>query len=130
MTSPQPIGLDVVSPEDQRFFKTLGTRIAELRKAHHFTQQQLAELLGLSQQMIASYEVGRRRVPISMLPALATALAVSIDTLLGTGTGTSAAKRGPTPKLHQQIEQISQLPRAQQRFVTQMLDTVIAQASR
>ena len=117
-----------MSPEDQRFFKTLGTRVAELRKAQNFTQQQLAELLGLSQQMIASYEVGRRRVPISMLPALATALAVSINTLLGTGT--SAAKRGPTPKLHQQIAQISQLPLAQQRFVTQMLDTVIAQTSR
>jgi len=128
VTLPQPIGLDVVSPQDQRFFKALGVRIAELRKAQSFTQQQLAELLGLSQQMIASYEVGRRRVPISMLPALATALAVSIDTLLGTGS--SAVKRGPTPKLHQQIEQISQLPRAQQRFVTQMLDTVIAQASR
>ena len=128
MTPPQPIGLDVVSPEDQRFFKTLGTRVAELRKAQNFTQQQLAELLGLSQQMNASYEVGHRRVPISMLPALATALAVSIDRLLGTGT--SGAKRGPTPKLHQQIAQISQLPLAQQRFVTQMLDTVIAQTSR
>ena len=128
MTLPQPLGLDVVSPQDQRFFKALGGRIAELRKAQSFTQQQLAELLSLSQQMIASYEVGRRRVPISMLPALATALAVSIDTLLGTGS--SVAKRGPTPKLHQQIEQISQLPRAQQRFVTQILDTVIAQASR
>ena len=117
-----------MSPEEQRFFKTLSTRIAELRKAQNFTQQQLAELLGLSQQMIASSEVGRRWVPISMLPALATALAVSIDMLLRTGA--SAAKRGPTPKLHQQVERVSQLPRAQQRFVTQMLDTVIAQASR
>ena len=128
MTPPQPIGLNVVSPEDQRFFKTLGTRVAELRKAQNFTQQQLAELLGLSQQMIASYEVGHRRVPISVLPALATALAVSIDRLLGTGA--SGAKRAPTPKLHQRIAQISQLPLAQQRFVTQMLDTVIAETSR
>ena len=128
MSLPQPLGLDVVNPQGQRFFKALGVRIAELRKAQSFTQQQLAELLSLSQQMIASYEVGRRRVPISMLPALATALAVSIDTLLGTGS--SAVKRGPIPKLNQQIEQISQLPRAQQRFVTQILDTVIAQASR
>ena len=63
-----------------------------------------------------------------MLPALSTALAVSIDTLLDTGS--SAVKLGPTPKLHQKIEQITQLPRAQQRFVTQILDTVIAQASR
>jgi hypothetical protein len=39
-------------------------------------------------------------------------------------------KRGPAPKLQQQIERIQQLPRTQQRFVMQMLDTVIAQASR
>ena len=32
--------------------------------------------------------------------------------------------------MQQQIERIQQLPRTQQRFVMQMLDTVIAQASR
>ena len=48
MTLPQPLGLDVVSPRDQRFFKELGACIAELRKAQSFTQQQLAELLGMS----------------------------------------------------------------------------------
>ena len=40
------------------------------------------------------------------------------------------AKRGPTPKLQQQMEKISQLPRTKQRFVIEMLDTVLAQASR
>lgn len=62
--------------------------------------------------MVASYEVGRRRVPISMLPALATALVVTVDTLLGIGNG--AARRGATPKLHQQIERISHVPRPRQ----------------
>ncbi|WP_234422185.1 hypothetical protein [Sedimenticola thiotaurini] len=36
-------------------------------------------------------------------------------------------KRGPTPTLQRQIEQISQLPRAKQKFVMEMLDTVIQQ---
>lgn len=31
---------------------------------------QLAQELELTQQMIASYEVGRRRVPVSLLPAI------------------------------------------------------------
>jgi hypothetical protein len=30
---------------------------------------QLAEALEISQQMMASYEIGRRRIPVSMLPA-------------------------------------------------------------
>jgi len=40
------------------------------------------------------------------------------------------AKRGPAPKLQQQIERIQKLPKTQQRFVMQMLDTVLAQQSR
>jgi hypothetical protein len=39
----------------------------------------------------------------------------------------SAPKRGPASKLQQQLERISALPKAQQRFVMQMLDTVLQQ---
>jgi hypothetical protein len=37
------------------------------------------------------------------------------------------SRRGPTSKLQQQIDAISQLPKARQRFVSEMLDTVLAQ---
>jgi hypothetical protein len=43
---------------------------------------------------------------------------------------TSLARRGTVPKLQQQIERITQLPKPQQRFVMQMLDTVLAQQGR
>ena len=33
MSLPQPLGLDVVNPQGQRFFKALGARIAERPKA-------------------------------------------------------------------------------------------------
>ncbi len=38
-------------------------------------------------------------------------------------------KRGPAPKLQQQLERISKLPKPKQRFVMQMLDTILAQQS-
>lgn len=76
-----------------------------------------------------SFEKGFRRVPVSALPDLARTLHVSIEEIVGENTK-AQAKRGPAPKLQQQLEQIRQLPRAQQRFVEQMLETVIAQASR
>jgi len=63
------------------------------------------------------------------LPRLAQGLTVSVDALLGTGNGTTP-KRGPTPKLQQQLERLSRLPRAKQRFVSEMLETVLQQASR
>jgi hypothetical protein len=54
---------------------------------------------------------------------------VSIEELLGTAQ-TASKKRGPAPKLQQQIERIQRVPKAQQRFVMQKLDTVLQQADR
>ena len=63
------------------------------------------------------------------LPILARLLATSIDELLMGKEGKMAGgKRGPTPKLQQQIERVSLLPRAKQKFVMEMIDTVIQQA--
>ncbi|MEJ2612284.1 MAG: hypothetical protein P8179_20015 [Candidatus Thiodiazotropha sp.] len=38
---------------------------------------------------------------------------------------TNGKKRGPAPKLLKQVEQISLLPKSKQKFVMDMLDTVI-----
>ena len=119
----------VMTQDEKEYFKVLGSRIANLRKELGLTQVQLAETLGISQQMVASYEVGRRRIPVSMLPSLAQALKVQTDALLGNEPKVRS-KRGPTPKWQQQIEAIAQLPKAQQRFVAQILDTVLTQAQR
>jgi transcriptional regulator with XRE-family HTH domain len=86
---------------------------------------ELQALVGVTQQQIASFEVGRRRMPISTLPLLASALGVSIEALIGDQTKRS--KRGPTPKLQQQMERIAQLPRARQQFVMQVIESVLAQ---
>jgi transcriptional regulator with XRE-family HTH domain len=118
-----------ISTNERAFFERLGTRVAELRRTQNITQVEMAATLGVSQQTINSYEVGRRRIPVSALPTLARSLAVSLEELFG-DDASATKKRGPAPKLQQQIERIQQLPRTQQRFVMQMLDTVIAQASR
>lgn len=114
-----------MTPDEKLFFKQLGTHIAQLRKDRGLTQVQLAEMTDLTQQMVASYEVGRRRVPVSLLPTFADALTVSIEELIGRQPARAAAKRGPTPKLQQQMERIQRLPKAQQRFVMQTLETLL-----
>lgn len=112
----------------QAFFAALGKRIAELRTKQGLSQAQLAEQLGISQQQVAHFELARRRVPASMLPALARLLTVSVEELLGEAPG--KRKRGPTPKLQQQLERVAELPRSRQRFVSEMLDTVLQQAGK
>jgi len=119
---------DSMTQDEKTFFKQLGARIAEFRKSAAITQVQLAETLSVSQQTVASWEVGRRGVPVATLPALARALSVSIENLIGEKA--PPGKRGPTPQLQQKIERLTRLPKAQQRLVLQMLDGVLAQASR
>lgn len=119
-----------LSKEERAFFAQLGARIAEQRKTQGITQVQLAELLGVSQQTITAYEVGRRRIQVSALPVIAQTLGVAVEELLGDSPKTAAGKRGPAPKLQQQMDRITRLPKAQQRFVMQVLDSVLAQAGR
>jgi transcriptional regulator with XRE-family HTH domain len=119
----------VVTSDDKQFFKELGGRIAQLRKAHNLTQVQLAEQLQISQQTLAHYEVGRLRVPASMLPVLAQMFGVSVDALLG-AESKRGAKRGPAPKLQRHLERINQLPKPKQRAVLEVLEAVLAQAGR
>jgi transcriptional regulator with XRE-family HTH domain len=115
-----------MSPEEVTFFKKLGSRIATLRKERGLTQTQLGEMIGVSQQQIVSFEKGRRKVPVSALPKLSDALRAPVEELIGVES--KPGKRGPTPKLQLQLEQLQQLPRSKQRFVTEMLDTVLQQA--
>ncbi len=121
------VAIGPMTHDEKMFFQALGLRVAALRKECDLTQQQLADLLGVSQQMVASYEVGRRRVPVSLLPTLAKALTVSVETLLGESEKRNG-KRGPTPKLQQQLEQVSRLPKAKQMAIAQVLDSMLASA--
>jgi transcriptional regulator with XRE-family HTH domain len=123
------IPLSLMTPDDKAFFVALGQRVAALRKERNLTQQELADKLGVAQQTLAHYEGARLRIPASMLPTLAGLLVVDVDELIGY-QAKRASKRGPAPKFQQQIERISQLPKPKQRFVMEMLDTVLAQQGR
>ena len=71
--------------------------------------------------------MGRRRIQVAALPTVARTLSMSLEELFGEGQQASRSRRGPVPKWQQQMEQIAQPPRPQQRFVSQMLETVLAQ---
>ena len=58
---------------------------------------------------------------------LAQTLSVSLEELFGEGKQAARGKRGPASKRQHQIKAIAKLPKARQRFVIEMLDTVLAQ---
>ena len=117
-----------ISTEERNFFVAMGERIALLRRATNISQVQLDEAMGVSQQTLQSYGVGRRRIPVSMLQALGKALSVHIDALLSNES--VQAKRAPARKLQQHRERISALPRAKQKFVMEVLESVLALQAR
>jgi len=112
---------------DQAFFKALGARIAHLRKQHELTQTELGARVGIAQQTLGHYEAGRLRVPASLLPELAEIFGVTVDALIG-GKATAPGKRGPSPKLQQQLERLRHLPKSKQRLVSEILDSVLSKA--
>lgn len=129
MRSIHPHWVEAMATDDKEFFVALGLRIAQLRKERDWTQQELAEKLGIAQQTLAHYEVGRTRMPASLLPSLANLFAVPVDVLVGTHKqARNAGKRGPASQLERSIERIAELPKNKQRFVVEMLETVLAQA--
>ena len=118
-----------ISQDERDFFVALGSRLAALRKDSHRTQVQMAETLGVAQPTLNAYELGQRRVPASALPLLAKLLDVNLKELMGE-PATQRSKHSPTPKQAQHMERISQLPKPQQRFVMQVIESVIAQQGR
>lgn len=112
---------------DRAFFSELGLRLKELRKDQNITQIVMSERLNISQQVYASYEVGRLRLPASLLPEIARILGVGVEELLGVTS--PKQKRGPAPKLQKQIEAVAELPKSKQKFVSDFLETVLSQAS-
>ena len=63
--------------------QSMGKRIMQLRKEKGYTQEQLAEMMGVSAQAVSKWENDVSCPDISILPQLAEKLGVSTDELLG-----------------------------------------------
>ena len=110
-------------------FWTPNRRATQNRGDVGITQVELAKELGIAQQTMAHYEGGVSRIAVETLAQLASALETTVEDLIGVPAKRGAGKRGPAPKLQQQLERITRLPKAQQRFVMQMLENVLQQGT-
>ncbi len=63
--------------------KLIGSRIREARERLGLSQEDLANLIGKSQNAVSDYEHGRRAIRISELPELARALKLPIAYFFG-----------------------------------------------
>lgn len=103
---------------------SFGARLTELRKAAGFTQQDLANEVGVSRRMIAYYEVQSEHPPTHLLPAIAKALHLSTDELLGL----APVKRAPRVKdsrMQRRLQQLEKLEPTERRQLLQVIDAYI-----
>lgn len=62
--------------------KEIGNRISERRKALHLTQENLAEQMDISVQMVSNLECGRKSIRVENLIKLSKILDISCDYIL------------------------------------------------
>lgn len=101
-----------------------GQRMVALRKAAGYTQVELAQELGVSQRMISHYEGRAEHPPAGLLPALAKALGVTTDALLGIKPPKKTAKRDT--RLERRLQQVQHLDPKPRKQIMQLIDTFIA----
>lgn len=68
--------------KEAKSLAAFGKRVAELRRNHGFTQEALAEKIGMTAHSLAFIEQGRRWPRLTTLHRLAKGVGVSTDELL------------------------------------------------
>jgi len=92
--------LGVLTVGDSEFLKEMGQRIMLRRKSLRMTQEEMAEKLGVSTQMISNLELGKKAIRPENLAKVCALLDLSADFVL-TGTSTKTAVDAVAQKLIQ-----------------------------
>jgi transcriptional regulator with XRE-family HTH domain len=120
-------GLWTAMSKNEHFFEELGARIVARRKELEMTQTDLGNRIGVTQQVIASYETASRQIPAWRVPELASALDMPLESLMGMKI--PGEKRGPKSKIEKQLDEVRQLPKNEQQFVSQFLEKILVRSS-
>lgn len=95
-------------------------RLVTLRKTQGYTQQSLADAVGMHVNQIKKYESGTAQPTLSALIKLAQVLHVSLDDLVF-----EEGERGPDEDLRLQFEAISRMPPEEKQIIKALLEGMI-----
>jgi transcriptional regulator with XRE-family HTH domain len=103
-----------------------GARLAALRKEAGYTQQQLADEIGVSRRVVAYYEGETEHPPASLLVDLAQALGRSTDALLGVSPTKNAARTGTiSTRWERRVRQIERLDARPKQQIMTFIDAIL-----
>ncbi|MBZ0253529.1 MAG: helix-turn-helix domain-containing protein [Candidatus Methylomirabilis sp.] len=104
---------------------TLGEKIAALRKQREWTQEDLAEKVGVSKVQVSRWETGRMRPSRNTLKQIAAVLGVHYDDLRSSGP--PLALDGADSGLSEKLRQVQELDPEDQAMILRMIDTLVTQ---
>ncbi|MBO7727664.1 MAG: helix-turn-helix transcriptional regulator [Oscillospiraceae bacterium] len=82
----------------------IGSFISELRKSKKLTQEQFAEIIGVTQKSVSRWETGKNMPDISLLQPIAEELDVSVTELLNGEKSTVPIEENTTKAISQLID--------------------------
>lgn len=100
--------------------KNYNDRLRELREDNDLKQREVAEVLGINQQVYSRYELGIRSLPIELLIKLCKFYNVSSDSILGLTQSEPARKISSSDTLQTLINQCSD---AEIKLLVQLIKT-------
>ena len=103
--------------------ESFGKRLARLRKLAGLSQNDLARETGISQRMIAHYEVNDGNPPLHTFHKLCKTLEVTADQLLGMEK--TKKEQAKDNRLRRRIAEVEKLPVPQRKEVARYLDTFL-----
>ena len=109
--------------------KAFGERVRIVRRSQGLTQGELGEMVGVSTRAVCSYERGECDPPVHVLVGLASALNVSLDSLLGREPAGTMKQPATPRRWMRKIEQIQKLPEHKQKAIVQVLDMALKSAT-
>jgi len=102
----------------------LGPRLAHLRKLKGFSQESLAQAMGISRKQITDYETGRTHMNDDMLIRFALILKVSADTLLGLKE-IDMPIENQSIRFTKRLRDLERLPEMRKRAIVKILDELV-----
>jgi len=100
----------------------LAKNIRIFRQQAGFSQAELGEKIGYSQQIINAYENGQRIPPTATLELLSNIFKTSIDILVGKRKMPSKDAIKPSPKIMKKLKAVENLPVKEQKKVLDYIE--------
>ena len=116
-------------PRKKRVGSDFGQRLVSLRRARGVTQVQLADSIGSTQRAISYYENHADYPPAPVVAAMAKALRISSDELLGLKP---SRQRAPVEndaelrRIWRKFQRVLELPEKDQRAVIRLINSLVS----